>query len=167
MPRPAPGVGARVRRAWSPNYFPQQLFRQAHSLLRGQVLFGSYFRVLTPDRWLGEFAGLEIKDEVRPLLQKENALGVSVWRLGLDQVPTLARASRAVGFGEARAQSGIGGDHDQMAFPGPWNQTPWPLGSVSVASPPCTRVFLKVRVRIRPSPKTGTSQLKIGSKLSA
>ena len=59
---------------WSPKYFPPQLVRQAGTLLRHKVLFGSDFPVLTPDRWLADFAQLDIKDEARPLILKENAL---------------------------------------------------------------------------------------------
>jgi predicted TIM-barrel fold metal-dependent hydrolase len=59
---------------WSPKYFPPQLVRQANTLLRHKVLFGSDFPVITPDRWLADFAGLDVKDEVRPLIHKENAL---------------------------------------------------------------------------------------------
>ena len=58
---------------WSPRYFPPQLVRQAGSLLRHKVLFGSDFPVLTPDRWLTDFEELDIKDEVRPLVLKDNA----------------------------------------------------------------------------------------------
>ncbi|MGQ4615675.1 amidohydrolase family protein [Nocardia sp. R7R-8] len=59
---------------WSPKYFPPQLVRQANSLLRRKVLFGSDYPVLTPDRWLSDFDQLEFSDENRPLLLKENAL---------------------------------------------------------------------------------------------
>jgi predicted TIM-barrel fold metal-dependent hydrolase len=58
---------------WSPKYFPPQLVRYANSLLKDKVLFGSDFPVLTPDRWLADFAALDIKPEVRPLILKENA----------------------------------------------------------------------------------------------
>ncbi|WP_282694622.1 amidohydrolase family protein [Streptomyces sp. CC208A] len=58
---------------WSPKYFPPQLVRYANSLLRDKVLFGSDYPLLTPDRWLADFAGLPIKDEVRPKILKENA----------------------------------------------------------------------------------------------
>ena len=61
---------------WSPKYFPPQLVRAANSLLKRKVLFGSDFPVITPDRWLADFAGLEIKDDVRPLILKENAMRV-------------------------------------------------------------------------------------------
>jgi predicted TIM-barrel fold metal-dependent hydrolase len=44
-----------------------------NSLLKKKVLFGSDFPAITPDRWLKDFAALPIKDEVRPLVLKENA----------------------------------------------------------------------------------------------
>jgi uncharacterized protein len=58
---------------WSPKYFPPQLVRAANTILRHQVLFGSDFPVITPDRWLADFEQLEIKPEVRPLIVKDNA----------------------------------------------------------------------------------------------
>jgi predicted TIM-barrel fold metal-dependent hydrolase len=36
-------------------------------------LFGSDFPMITPERWLRDFERLEISDEVRPLILKENA----------------------------------------------------------------------------------------------
>lgn len=59
---------------WSPKYFPPQLVRAANSFLRHKVLFGSDFPVITPERWLADFEGLDIKDDVRPLILKENAV---------------------------------------------------------------------------------------------
>ncbi len=38
------------------------------------MLFGSDYPMLTPDRWLADFADLKIKPEVRPKILKENAL---------------------------------------------------------------------------------------------
>jgi predicted TIM-barrel fold metal-dependent hydrolase len=58
---------------WSPKYFPPQLVRYANSLLKDKVLFGSDYPVLTPDRWLADFAELDIKDDVRPRILKDNA----------------------------------------------------------------------------------------------
>ncbi|PWJ54385.1 hypothetical protein SAMN06264364_10781 [Quadrisphaera granulorum] len=58
---------------WSPKYFPPQLVAQAGSLLKHKVLFGSDFPAISPDRWLRDFEDLPIKDEVRPLILKENA----------------------------------------------------------------------------------------------
>ena len=37
------------------------------------MLFGSDYPLLTPDRWLADFETLAVKDEVRPLILKENA----------------------------------------------------------------------------------------------
>jgi uncharacterized protein len=59
---------------WSPKYFPQNLVRQANSLLQDKVLFGSDFPLITPDRWLKDFAALAVKEEVRPKILKENAI---------------------------------------------------------------------------------------------
>ena len=59
---------------WSPKYFPPQLTRAANSFLQDRVLFGSDFPLLTPDRWLQDFAGLELKDEVRRKITKDNAV---------------------------------------------------------------------------------------------
>lgn len=61
---------------WSPKYFAPQLVRAANGLLSRKVLFGSDYPVLTPDRWLADFQALDIKDEVRPLILKENAIDV-------------------------------------------------------------------------------------------
>ncbi|MGH3375440.1 MAG: amidohydrolase family protein [Actinoallomurus sp.] len=58
---------------WSPKYFPPQLVRAAGGLLKRKVLFGSDYPVISPDRWLADFAALEIKPEVRPLILKDNA----------------------------------------------------------------------------------------------
>jgi uncharacterized protein len=58
---------------WSPKYFPPLLVRYANSLLKHKMLFGSDFPLLTPDRWLSDFAELDIKPDVRPLILKENA----------------------------------------------------------------------------------------------
>ncbi len=59
---------------WSPKYFPPQLVQQANSLLQDKVLFGSDFPLLTPDRWRRDFDNLDIKDEVRPKILKDNAV---------------------------------------------------------------------------------------------
>jgi uncharacterized protein len=58
---------------WSPKYFSPTLVQYANSQLRTKVLFGSDFPLITPDRWLADFAGAPFKDEVRPLVLKENA----------------------------------------------------------------------------------------------
>ena len=59
---------------WSPKYFPPQLVRAANTMLKTKVLFGSDYPLLRPERWIRDFEALEIKDEVRPLIMKENAI---------------------------------------------------------------------------------------------
>jgi uncharacterized protein len=66
---------------WSPTYFPPQLVRYANTLLKHKVLFGSDYPLITPDRWIRDFDALDIKDDVRPLVLKENAIRL----LGLDR----------------------------------------------------------------------------------
>jgi len=66
---------------WSPKYFPENLIRYTNSQLKHKMLFGSDFPLITPDRWLSDFEKLPIKDEVRPLVLKENAASL----LGLRQ----------------------------------------------------------------------------------
>jgi uncharacterized protein len=58
---------------WSPKYFPDILVRYTNTLLRHKMLFGSDYPLITPDRWLSDFEALAIRDEVRPLVLKENA----------------------------------------------------------------------------------------------
>ncbi|XVV00642.1 amidohydrolase family protein [Actinosynnema sp. CA-248983] len=58
---------------WSPKYFPPQLVRYANTLLQDKVLFGSDHPLITPDRWLADFAQLDIKPEVRSKILKDNA----------------------------------------------------------------------------------------------
>ena len=45
---------------WSPKYFPPQLVKAANGLLKHKVLFGSDYPLLRPERWLRDFAGLEM-----------------------------------------------------------------------------------------------------------
>ena len=59
---------------WSPKYFSPNLVQYANSLLKTKVLFGSDYPLITPDRWMADFAKISIKDEVRPLILKENAM---------------------------------------------------------------------------------------------
>lgn len=59
---------------WSPKYFSPTLVQYANTLLKHKVLFGSDYPLITPDRWLADFEKIAIKDEVRPLILKENAL---------------------------------------------------------------------------------------------
>jgi predicted TIM-barrel fold metal-dependent hydrolase len=58
---------------WSPKYFPPILVQYTNTRLRHKMLFGSDFPLIAPERWLADFETLDIKDEVRPLVLKENA----------------------------------------------------------------------------------------------
>jgi uncharacterized protein len=58
---------------WSPKYFSPNLIQYANTLLKHKVLFGSDYPLLTPDRWMADFEKIAIRDEVRPLIMKENA----------------------------------------------------------------------------------------------
>ena len=59
---------------WSPKYFSPTLIQYANSLLKHKMLFGSDYPLLTPERWLADFDKIGIKDEVRPLILKQNAM---------------------------------------------------------------------------------------------
>ncbi len=59
---------------WSPKYFSPTLIQYANTLLKHKVLFGSDYPLITPDRWLADFEKIAIRDEVRPLILKENAM---------------------------------------------------------------------------------------------
>jgi len=58
---------------WSPKYFPPSLVQHANSVLQDKVLFGSDYPLITPDRWLADFATLDIKPAVVPKILKDNA----------------------------------------------------------------------------------------------
>jgi uncharacterized protein len=65
---------------WSPRLLPPDLVRHASRRLREQVLFGSDFPLLTPERWLSEFEELDVDPEARRLILRDNAFRL----LGLD-----------------------------------------------------------------------------------
>ena len=65
---------------WTPKLLPPVLIHHINRGLRHKVLFGSDYPVLTPDRWLADFEQIDISEDVRPLILKENAarlLGLS------------------------------------------------------------------------------------------
>ena len=66
---------------WSPKYFAPSLIQYANTLLKNKVLFGSDYPLITPDRWMADFEKIAIKDEVRPLILKQNAVKL----FGLDK----------------------------------------------------------------------------------
>lgn len=66
---------------WSPKYFPASLVKLSGNVLASKVLFGTDYPLITPEKWLAAFAELPLKDEVRPLILKANAVKL----LGLEQ----------------------------------------------------------------------------------
>jgi hypothetical protein len=58
---------------WRPKYFPPQLVQYANTLLKDRMLFGSDFPLITPERWMQDFTEAGFREEVRPLILKENA----------------------------------------------------------------------------------------------
>ena len=59
---------------WSPKYFSPMLIQWANTLLKHKMLFGSDYPLITPDRWMADFEKIAIRDEVRPLILRENAI---------------------------------------------------------------------------------------------
>ncbi|MEV8375936.1 amidohydrolase family protein [Kribbella sp. NPDC056861] len=59
---------------WLPRYFPPQLTHQLSRSLRTKALFGTDFPLIHPDRWLDSFAQLDITDDAKPLIFKDNAI---------------------------------------------------------------------------------------------
>ena len=70
---------------WSPKYFSPTLVQYANTLLKHKVLFGSDYPLITPDRWLADFEKIAIRDEVRPLILKENALKLFGFRRAMSR----------------------------------------------------------------------------------
>ena len=58
---------------WTPKRFPASLVAAMSRHLSEQTLFGSDYPLITPDRWLGDFAELDLQPEVRAAILKENA----------------------------------------------------------------------------------------------
>jgi predicted TIM-barrel fold metal-dependent hydrolase len=58
---------------WSPKYFPPQLVQYSNTLLKNKVLFGSDHPMITTDRWLSDFSQAGFREEVQPMILKENA----------------------------------------------------------------------------------------------
>jgi predicted TIM-barrel fold metal-dependent hydrolase len=65
---------------WSPRLLPEALLQHASRRLRDQVLFGSDYPLITPERWLAEFDALDIDVDAREPILRGNAIRL----LGLD-----------------------------------------------------------------------------------
>jgi predicted TIM-barrel fold metal-dependent hydrolase len=61
---------------WSPRYFQPQIIRYANTQLKHKMLFGSDFPLIHPLKWLEAAKEVGFKDEVLPLILKDNAARV-------------------------------------------------------------------------------------------
>jgi uncharacterized protein len=61
---------------WSPRYFQPQIIQYANGQLKHKMLFGSDFPLIRPEKWIEAAKGVGFKDEVLPLIMKENAVRV-------------------------------------------------------------------------------------------
>lgn len=61
---------------WRPKYFPPELVRAAGGILSHKVLFGSDYPLITPERWIEDFRGLGVAEELLPGILKGNAARV-------------------------------------------------------------------------------------------
>lgn len=59
---------------WSPKRFPTQLVEYVKRGLQDQALFGSDYPLITPDRWVEDFATLDIDEVAARKILKENAM---------------------------------------------------------------------------------------------
>ncbi len=58
---------------WTPKRFPPQLVSYMKGPLRHQMMFGSDYPLITPDRWIADFRTLEADEDVERMILKENA----------------------------------------------------------------------------------------------
>lgn len=58
---------------WSPRFIPEALIRETNTRLQDKVLFGSDYPYITPDKWLGEWETLPIRENVRKKILIDNA----------------------------------------------------------------------------------------------
>jgi predicted TIM-barrel fold metal-dependent hydrolase len=61
---------------WSPKYFPKQVIQYANTQLKHKMLFGTDFPLIHPDKWIAAAAEVGFRDEVMPLIMKDNAAKV-------------------------------------------------------------------------------------------
>jgi len=58
---------------WTPKRFPPLLIEAMNRTLSQQMLFGSDYPLITPDRWLEDFAAIDLDSSVRSAILKGNA----------------------------------------------------------------------------------------------
>jgi len=71
---------------WWPKYFPPQLVQYANTLLKDRMLFGSDYPLITPERWMKDFAEAGFKQAVHEKILKTNAMRL----LGLGEAQAAA-----------------------------------------------------------------------------
>ena len=58
---------------WSPKYFPKQVIQYANTQLKHKMLFGSDFPLIRPEKWMAAAQEVGFRDEVMPMIMKDNA----------------------------------------------------------------------------------------------
>ena len=58
---------------WSPKYFPKQVVQYANTQLKTKMLFGSDFPLIKPDKWIEAAKEAGFREDVMPLIMKDNA----------------------------------------------------------------------------------------------
>jgi predicted TIM-barrel fold metal-dependent hydrolase len=58
---------------WAPKYFPAEVVHNVNTLLQNKAMFGSDWPAIGVERWLEEFAQLNIKPDVRQKILLDNA----------------------------------------------------------------------------------------------
>lgn len=74
---------------WTPKRFPPQLVAYMKGPLKRQMLFGSDYPLITPDRWVDDFADLGVDQSITDLILRDNAvdlLGIATPRTERDHV---------------------------------------------------------------------------------
>jgi predicted TIM-barrel fold metal-dependent hydrolase len=61
---------------WSPKYFPKQVIQYANTQLKHKMMFGSDFPLIHPDKWIKAAQEVGFREEVMPLIMKDNAAKV-------------------------------------------------------------------------------------------
>ena len=58
---------------WMPRFIPETLIRETNTRLQDKVMFGSDYPFIQPDRWLHDFQGLDMREQVIPKVLLDNA----------------------------------------------------------------------------------------------
>ncbi|MCW6529236.1 amidohydrolase family protein [Sphingomonas sp. MMSM20] len=61
---------------WSPKYFPKQVIQYANTQLKHKMMFGSDWPLIRPEKWIDAAREAGFRDEVLPLIMKDNAARV-------------------------------------------------------------------------------------------